>query len=81
MSPCYSLELCIQMGLPFLFSFSFHVSGQEATCRTGHRTIDRFQIGKGVCQGYILSPCLFNLYEDYIMRSTSWNQDYQEKYQ
>ena len=44
-------------------------AGQEATVRTGHRTIDWFQIGKGVCQGYILSPCLFNLYAEYIMRN------------
>ena len=36
--------------------------------RTGHGTTDWFQIGKGVCQGYILSPCLFNLYAEYIMR-------------
>ena len=45
-------------------------AGQEATVRTGHGTIDRFQIGKGVhLQGCILSPCLFNLYEEYIMRN------------
>ena len=44
-------------------------AGQEATVRTKHRTMDRFQIGKGVCQGCILSPCLFNLYAEYIM----WN--------
>ena len=43
------------------------VSGQEATFRTGHGTMDLFQIGKGVCQGCILSPCLFNLNADYIM--------------
>ena len=41
----------------------------EATVRTGHRTIDWFQIGKGVRQGCILSPCLFNLYAEYIMRN------------
>ena len=45
-------------------------AGQEATVRTGHRTTDWFQIGKGVHQGFTLSPCLFNLYADYIMRST-----------
>ena len=44
-------------------------TGQEATVRTGHGTTDWFQIGKGVCQGYILSPCLFNLYAEYIMRN------------
>ena len=44
-------------------------AGQEATVRTGHGTIDWFQIGKGVCQGCILSPCLFNLYVEYIMRN------------
>ena len=43
-------------------------AGQEATVRTGHGT-DWFQIGKGVCQGCILSPCLFNLYAEYIMRN------------
>ena len=42
-------------------------AGQEATVRTGHGTADWFQIGKGVCQGYILSPCLFNFYAEYIM--------------
>ena len=44
-------------------------AGQEATVRTGHRTTDWFQIGKGVHQGCILSPCLFNLYAEYIMRN------------
>ena len=42
-------------------------AGQEATVRTGHVTMDWFQIGKGVHQGCILSPCLFNLYAEYIM--------------
>ena len=42
---------------------------QEATVRTGHRTTDWFQIGKGVCQGCILSPYLFNFYAEYIMRN------------
>ena len=42
---------------------------QEATVRTGHGTTDWFQIGKGVCQGWILSPCLFNFYAEYIMRN------------
>ena len=44
-------------------------AGQEATARTGHGTTDWFQIGKVVRQGYILSPCLFNLYAEYIMRN------------
>ena len=62
-------------------------AGQEATVRTGHGTTDWFQTGKGVHQGCILSPCLFNLYAEYIHekrwagRSTSWNQDCWEKYQ
>ena len=43
-------------------------AGQEATVRTGHGTTDWFQIGKGVCQGCILSPYLFNFYAEYIMR-------------
>ena len=43
--------------------------GQEATVRTGHGTTDWFQIGKGVCQGCILSPCLFNLYAEYMIRN------------
>ena len=43
-------------------------AGQEATVRTTHGTIDWFQIGKGLGQGWILSPCLFNLYAEYIMR-------------
>ena len=44
-------------------------SGQEARVRIGHGTTDWFQIGKGVCQGFMLSPCLFNLYAEYVM----WN--------
>ena len=61
-------------------------AGQKATVRTGHGTIDWFQIGKGVCQGYILSPCLFNLCAEdhekpWAGGSTSWNQDCWEKYQ
>ena len=52
------LEMGIQDHLTCLLRNLY--AGQEATVRTGHRTIDWFQIGKGVCQGYILSPCLFN---------------------
>ena len=44
-------------------------AGQEATVRTGHGTTDRFQIGKGIRQGCILSPCLFNFYAEYNMRN------------
>ena len=44
-------------------------AGQEATVRTGHGTTDWFKVGKGVRQGYILSPCLFNMYAEYIMRN------------
>ena len=49
-------------------------AGQEATVRTGHGTTDWFQIGKRVCQDYILSPCLFNLYAEYIMRNTGLDE-------
>ena len=49
-------------------------AGQEATVRTGHRTTDWFQIGKGVRQGCILSPCLFNLYAEYIMRNAGLDE-------
>ena len=48
--------------------------GQEATIRTGHGRADWFQIGKGVRQGCILSPCLFNLYAEYIMRNAGLNE-------
>ena len=63
-------------------------AGQEATVKTGHGTTDWFQIGKGVRQGCILSPCLFNLHTEYIMRNTGLEeaeagtkQDSWEKYQ
>ena len=62
-------------------------AGQEATVRTGHGTTDWFQIRKGVHQGCILSPCLFNFYAECIMwnarldEAQSWNQDCQKKYQ
>ena len=49
-------------------------AGQEAIVRTGHETTDWFQIGKGVCQGCILSPCLFNLYAEYIMRNAGQDE-------
>ena len=50
-------------------------AGQEATVRTGHGTRDWFQIGKGVRQGCILSPCLFNLYAEYIMRNAGLEEE------
>ena len=49
-------------------------AGQEATVRTGHKTTDCFQTGKGVRQGCILSPCLFNFYAEYIMRNPGWKK-------
>ena len=49
-------------------------AGQEATVRTEHGTTDWFQIRKGVCQGCILSPCLFNLYAEYIMRNAGLDE-------
>ena len=49
-------------------------AGQEATVRTGHGTTDWFQIGEGVCQGYILSPCLFNLHAEYIMPNSGLDE-------
>ena len=49
-------------------------TGQEATVRTRHGTTDLFQRGKGVCQGCMLSPCLFNLYAEYIMRNAGLDE-------
>ena len=49
-------------------------AGQEATVRTGHGTTDWFQIGKGVCQSSIVSPCLLNLYAEYIMRNAGLDE-------
>uniref|UniRef100_A0AC11DEU2 Uncharacterized protein n=1 Tax=Ovis aries TaxID=9940 RepID=A0AC11DEU2_SHEEP len=61
-----------EMGIPDHLTFLLRnlYAGQEATVRTGHGTTDWFQIGKGVRQGCILSPCLFNFYVEYIMRNT-----------
>ena len=59
-----------EMGIPdHLTGLRNLYAGQEATVRIGHGTTDWFQIGKGVCQGCILSPCSFNLYAEYIMRN------------
>ena len=77
-----------EMGIPDCLTCLLRnlYAGQEAAVRTGHGTTDWFQIGKGVCQGCISSPCLFNFYAEYIMRNagleeTQANQDCQEKYQ
>ena len=60
-----------EVGIPDHLTCLFRnlYAGQETTVRTGHRTTDWFQVGKGVRQGCILSPCLFNLYAEYIMRN------------
>ena len=64
-------EILQEMGIPdHLTCFLRNVyAGQEAAVTTGHETTDWFQIGKGVHQGCILSPCLFNFYAEYIMRN------------
>ena len=82
-------EILKEMGIPDHLTCLLRnlYAGQEATVRTGHGTADWFQIGKGVHQGCILSPRLFNLYAKYIIRNAgldeapSWNQDCWEKYQ
>ena len=63
-----------EMGIPDLITCLLRnlYAEQEATVRTGHGTMDWFQTGKGVHQGCILSPCLFNLYAEYIMRNVGW---------
>ena len=65
------IKILKEMGIPdhLICLLRNLYTGQEATVRTGHGTTDWFQIGKGVCQGCILSPCLFNLYAEYIMRN------------
>ena len=77
-----------EMGIPdhFICLLRNLYVGQEATVRTGHGTMDWFQIGKAVCQGCILLPCLFILHAEHIMQNfglydSNWNQDFQEKYQ
>ena len=61
-----------EIGIPDHLTCLFRnlYAGQEATVRTGHGTTDWFQTGKGVCQGCLLLPCLFNFYAEYIMRNT-----------
>ena len=65
-----------EMGIPDYLTCHLRnlYAGQEATVRTGHGTTDWFQTGKGVCQGCMLSPCLFNLYAEYIMRNTGLDE-------
>ena len=65
------MENSKEMGIPDHLTCLFRnlYAGQEATVRIGHGTTDLLQIGKRVCQGCILSPCLFNLYAEYIMRN------------
>ena len=65
-------EILEEMGIPDHLTCLLRnlYAGQEATVRTGHGTTDWFQVGKGVCQSCMLSPCLFNLYAEYIMRNT-----------
>ena len=65
-----------EMGIPdHLFCLLRNLyADQEATFRTGHGTKDRFQIGEGICQGCILSPCLFNLYAEYIMQNAGLDE-------
>ena len=66
-----------EMGIPDHLTYllrNLH-TGQEATVRTGHGTTDWFQIGKGVHQGCTLSPCLFNLYAEYIMRNSGLDEE------
>ena len=77
-----------EMGIPNHLTWLLRnlYAGQEATVRTRHGTTDWFQIRKGVCQGCILSPCLFNLYAEYIIRNTGLDEaqdgiKIKEKYQ
>ena len=65
-----------EIGIPDHLTFLLRnlYAGQEATLRTGHGTMDWFQIGKGVYQGWILSPCLFNFYAEYIMQNAGLNE-------
>ena len=69
-------EILKEMGIPDHLTRLLRnpYAGQEATVRTEHETTDWFQIGKGVRQGCILSPCLFNLYAEYIMRNAGLDE-------
>ena len=68
------------MGIPVYLTYLLRnlYAGQEATVRAGHGTTNWFQIGKGVHQGCILSPCLFNLYPEYIMRNAGLDEEQAE---
>ena len=69
-------KILIEMGIPNHLTCLLRnmYAGQEATVRTGHGTADWFQIRKGVCQGCILSPCLFNLYAEYIIQNAGLDE-------
>ena len=69
-------EILKEMGIPDHLTCLLRnlYAGQEATVKTGHGTIDWFQIGKGVGEGYILSPCLFNFHAEYIMRNAGLDE-------
>ena len=71
-------EILKEMGIPDHLTCPLRnlYAGQEAKVRTGHGTTDWFQIGKGVRQGYILSPCLFNFYAEYTVRNL-WLEEVQ----
>ena len=69
-------KLLNEMGIPDHLTCPLRnpYAGQEATVRTGHGTTDWFQIGQGVYQGCILSPCLFNVYAEYLIRNASLDE-------
>ena len=71
---CKLWKILKEMGIPVHVTCFLRnlYAGQEATVRTGRGTTDWFQIGKGVCQVCILSPCLFNLYAEYIIEMLDW---------
>ena len=70
------MEILQEMGLPDHLTCLLRnlYAAQEATVRTGHGTTDSFQIGKGVCQGCILSPCLFNFCAEYVMKNAGLDE-------
>ena len=76
MQKSLTVENCQELGIPDHLTCLLRnlYAGQEATVRTGHGTADWFQIGKGVCHGCILSPCLLNLYAEYIMQNSGLDE-------